>query len=200
MSGAGFILTINMFVAGLLAAAFMAIAAYDRRRESARWLALGYAIGVANFLLELVIATVGTSTVLVLAAYAALLAAFTAFNVGIARKYAVPPPWTTMAVIFVVSVVGLSDGLAGRILVISLTALSITVSLGASVGSVGLSLGSTDGFAVFFGLEAFPSVASAASTSPALAFLPRDSGAGDASFFCSLKSTNSRMASSAPSP
>lgn len=106
MTGAGFILTINMFVAGLLAAAFMAIAAYDRRRESARWLALGYAIGVANFLLELVIATVGTSTVLVLASYAALLAAFTAFNVGIARKYAVPVPWTIMAVIFVASLVG----------------------------------------------------------------------------------------------
>jgi len=106
MTGAGFILTINMFVAGLLAAAFMAIAAYDRRRESARWLALGYAIGVANFLLELVIATVGTSTVLVLASYASLLAAFTAFNVGIARKYAVPAPWTIMAVIFVASIVG----------------------------------------------------------------------------------------------
>lgn len=105
MGGAGFILTINMFVAALLAAAFMTIAAYDRRRESARWLALGYTIGVSNFLLELVIATFGTSTPLVLASYAALLAALVAFNVGIARKYSVPVPWTIMAVVFAVSVV-----------------------------------------------------------------------------------------------
>ena len=40
MSGAGFILAINLFVAGLLAASFMTIAAHDRRRISARWLAL----------------------------------------------------------------------------------------------------------------------------------------------------------------
>ena len=38
MTGAGFIITINLFVAGLLAAAFLTIAAYDRRRESARWI------------------------------------------------------------------------------------------------------------------------------------------------------------------
>jgi diguanylate cyclase (GGDEF)-like protein len=105
MTGAGFILTINLFVAGLLAAAFLTIAAYDRRRESARWLALGYIIGMTNFLFEFAIATFGTSTVLVLAAYAAFLAALAVFNVGIARKYSVPVPWTIMAVVFVVSVI-----------------------------------------------------------------------------------------------
>ena len=61
MSGAGFILAINLFVAGLLAAAFLTIAAYDRRRESARWLALGYIVGMSNFLFEFAIATFGTS-------------------------------------------------------------------------------------------------------------------------------------------
>jgi hypothetical protein len=85
MTGAGFILTINLFVAGLLAAAFVTIAAYDRRRESARWFALAYTIGMTNFLFEFAIATFGTSTALVLAAYAALLAALTVFNVGVAR-------------------------------------------------------------------------------------------------------------------
>ena len=105
MSGAGFILTINLFVAGLLAAAFLIIAAYDRRRESARWLALGYVIGMTNFLFEFAIATFGTSTALVLAAYASFLAALAVFNIGVARKYSVPVPWTITAVVFVVSIV-----------------------------------------------------------------------------------------------
>lgn len=105
MSGAGFILAINLFVAGLLAAAFLTIAAYDRRRRSARWLALSYVIGMAYFLLEFAIATLGTSTVLFLGAYSAFLGALAVFNVGIARKYSVPAPWTAMAVIFAASVV-----------------------------------------------------------------------------------------------
>ena len=37
MDSADFILVINLFVAGLLAAAFMAIAVYDAGRKSARW-------------------------------------------------------------------------------------------------------------------------------------------------------------------
>jgi diguanylate cyclase (GGDEF)-like protein len=101
VTGAGFILAINLFVAGLLAASFAAIAAYDRRREAPRWLALSYAIGMSNFLIEFAIATVGTSMPLVLAAYGALLAALSAFNIGIARKYAVPVPWVTMSIVFV---------------------------------------------------------------------------------------------------
>lgn len=104
MTGAGFILTINLFVAGLLAAAFVTIAAYDRRRESARWFALAYTIGMTNFLFEFAIATFGTSTVLVLAAYAALLAALTVFNIGVARKYAVPVPKIMMGIVFAASI------------------------------------------------------------------------------------------------
>ena len=103
MTGAEFILAINLCVAGLFAAAFLTIAAYDRRHESARWLALAYIVGMANFVFEFVIATLGAWTILVLAAYASLLAALAVFNVGIARKYSVPVPWTTMAVIFVAS-------------------------------------------------------------------------------------------------
>ncbi len=39
----------------------MTIAAYDRRRKSARWLAFGYIIGMSNFLIEFGIATFGAS-------------------------------------------------------------------------------------------------------------------------------------------
>jgi len=103
MTGAAFILAINIFVAGLIAASFLAIAAYDRRRESARWLALSYAIGMSNFLLEIAIGTLGTSTPLVLASFGALLAAFLVFNVGVARRYDVAVPWLPMAAIFAAS-------------------------------------------------------------------------------------------------
>ena len=45
MSGAGYILAINLVVAGLLAASFMAIAAYDRTRTAPRWMAASYLTG-----------------------------------------------------------------------------------------------------------------------------------------------------------
>jgi diguanylate cyclase (GGDEF)-like protein len=106
MTGAEFILAINLCVAGLLAAAFLTIAAYDRRYESARWFALSYIIGMSNFVFEFLIASLGTSIALVLAAYASFLAALTVFNVGVARKYSVSPPWVAMAIIFVAAVVG----------------------------------------------------------------------------------------------
>ena len=60
---------------------------------------------MSNVLFEFAIATLGTSTPLVLFAYAAFLAALAVFNVGIARRYSVPVPWTTMAIIFVASIV-----------------------------------------------------------------------------------------------
>ncbi|HEY6632569.1 MAG TPA: GGDEF domain-containing protein [Rhizobiaceae bacterium] len=105
MTGAGFILTINLFVAGLLAAVFLSIAAYDRRQESARWFALAYVIGMTNFLLEFAVATFGPLTVLVLASYVAFLAALSLFNIGIARRYSVPVPRAIIAVVFAISVV-----------------------------------------------------------------------------------------------
>ncbi len=105
MSGGGFILAINLFVAGLLAASFMTIAAYDPRRKAARWLGLGYVAGMSNFLIEFGIATFGTSAFAVISAFIALLAAMAVFNVGIARKYAVPAPWPAMILLIAVSVV-----------------------------------------------------------------------------------------------
>jgi diguanylate cyclase (GGDEF)-like protein len=106
MTGAEFILAINLCVAGLLAAAFLTIAAYDRRHASARWFAFSYVVGMSYFVFEFAIASFGTSMVLVLASYASFLAALTVLNVGVARKYSVPAPWIAMAIIFVASLVG----------------------------------------------------------------------------------------------
>ncbi len=103
MSGAGFILAINLTVAGLLAASFLAIATWDRTLEAARWFALAYTLGMANFGIEAAIAILGTSLVVVVTSFATILAAMAVFNVGLAEKYGVAPPWRSMAVVFVAS-------------------------------------------------------------------------------------------------
>ncbi len=96
MSGANFILAINLFVAGLLAAAFMTVAAYDTRRVAARWLALGYAVGMVYFVVEFSIPAFNYATPPVVAAFAVFLAATLIFNVGLANKYGIKPPWRFM--------------------------------------------------------------------------------------------------------
>lgn len=103
MSGAGFILAINLFVAGLLSTAFMMIAVYDRSRVAARWLALGYAVGMGFFAIEAVIPALGDARLAVVAAVACLLAGMIALNVGVARKYNVTVPWRLMGAVFVAS-------------------------------------------------------------------------------------------------
>ena len=52
MSGAGFILLINLAIAGLFCASFVLIAAYDGRYVSARWFAATYAMGMVYATLE----------------------------------------------------------------------------------------------------------------------------------------------------
>jgi diguanylate cyclase (GGDEF)-like protein len=104
MSGAAFILAINLAVSGVLAMGFLLIAGYDRSYVSARWIALAYALGVTYFVLEFLIkATPGP--VVDTIAYATFLATLAAFAIGMARKYDTPPPWLAIGVIFAVSVV-----------------------------------------------------------------------------------------------
>ncbi|RUZ76492.1 GGDEF domain-containing protein [Mesorhizobium sp. M7A.F.Ca.US.006.01.1.1] len=110
MSGANFILLINLSVAGLLAASFMAVAFHDVGRAPARWLAFGYLLGMAYSAIEFSIPAFADARLPVVAAFAVFLGATIAFNGGLARKYSVAPPWkpmllflltTTIAVYFV---------------------------------------------------------------------------------------------------
>ncbi|RWO79157.1 GGDEF domain-containing protein [Mesorhizobium sp.] len=110
MSGANFILLINLSVAGLLAASFMAVAFHDVGRAPARWLAFGYLLGMAYSAIEFSIPAFSHARLPVVAAFAVFLAATIAFNGGLARKYGVALPWkpmllflltTTIAVYFV---------------------------------------------------------------------------------------------------
>ncbi|WP_127524278.1 GGDEF domain-containing protein [Mesorhizobium sp. Z1-4] len=99
MSGAGFILAINLSVAGLFAAAFLVVAVYDLARVSARWFAASFAFGMLNFLLEFVVAAAAPSILLRVAAYMAFIAALAAFTRGIAHLHNRRPPWKAVLAI-----------------------------------------------------------------------------------------------------
>ena len=103
MNGAGFILAINLFIAGLLAVAFMTIAAYDRRGMAARWLGLSYLVGMAYIAIEFCIPLIAPAYAkpAVVLAFAVFLAATILFNFGLARKYGRPFPIWPIAVFFV---------------------------------------------------------------------------------------------------
>ncbi len=105
MSGANFILLINLSVAGLLAAAFVAVAFHGASRAPARWLATGYVLGMAYFAIEFSIPAFEDARPAVVAAFAVFLGATIAFNGGLAHKYGVAPPWPPMLFFLVVTTV-----------------------------------------------------------------------------------------------
>jgi len=96
MSGANFILLINLSAAGLLAASFMAVAFHDVGRAPARWFASGYVLGMIYSAIEFSIPAFTDARLPVVTAFAVFLGATIAFNVGLARKYGVAPPWSPM--------------------------------------------------------------------------------------------------------
>lgn len=104
MSGAGFILAINLLVAGLFAASFMMIAVYDVRQRAAPWLALAYATGMVYSIVEFAIPFTTYARPVVVASFASFLAALVLFNAGLARKYDRVVPWRTMVAISLLSV------------------------------------------------------------------------------------------------
>jgi diguanylate cyclase (GGDEF)-like protein len=103
MSGAGSILAINLVVAGLLAASFVMIAIFDRMRTAPRWLAFCYALGMSSYAVEALVPLTVDSRYIVTLSFGLVLAAMVAFNVGVARKYAVSAPWWLMAAVFLLS-------------------------------------------------------------------------------------------------
>jgi diguanylate cyclase (GGDEF)-like protein len=105
MSGANFILLINLSVAGLLAASFMAVAFHDVGRAPARWLAFGYLLGMAYFAIEFSIPAFDNARPVVVAAFAVFLGATIAFNGGLSRKYGVAPPWQPMSFFLVAATI-----------------------------------------------------------------------------------------------
>ena len=96
MSGAGFILAINLFVAGLFSIAFMLVAANNKSDRVALWFGVAYLFGVGYFVFEFLLPLQTSPKLTGFAAFASFLAAVTAVAVGIARRYHVPVPWRLM--------------------------------------------------------------------------------------------------------
>lgn len=104
MDGAAYILAINLVVGGVLASGFLLIAAYSRRYESARWIALAYFLGAAYFAFEFAVAALPRSQILATLTYATFLCALSSYAAGIARKYGEEPPWPILGAIVAGSV------------------------------------------------------------------------------------------------
>ncbi len=86
MTGAGFILLINLAVAGLFCASFVLIALYDRRYRSARWFAAAYAMGMAYAVAEFLLPIFTNIKVGVFVGHMAFLVTLILLNVGLARR------------------------------------------------------------------------------------------------------------------
>ena len=105
MSGAAFILLINLLVAGLFCASFVLIAVYDRTYRSARWFAGAYATGMAYALIEFLIPAFTDVRVAVFLGHATFLVTLLMLNIGLARRYEVATPRILLTAVFAVSLV-----------------------------------------------------------------------------------------------
>lgn len=99
MGAAGFVLAINIFVAGLFAAAFGTIAWRNGAATGARWLAAAYLLGVLNAMLEYILPGQHDPRLLGIVVFAVALSAFLICVIGLARHYAIAVPWAWLALL-----------------------------------------------------------------------------------------------------
>jgi diguanylate cyclase (GGDEF)-like protein len=105
MSGAGFILAINMFVAGLFSVAFFLVAANNKSDRVAVWFGLAYLFGVGYFVFEFLLPLQVSPKLTGYLAFVAFLLALTTVNAGIALRYKTGVPWRVLGAVFGVSLV-----------------------------------------------------------------------------------------------
>lgn len=103
MSAAAFVLAINLFIAAIFATAFGVVAAYARSAVGARWLALAYAIGMVNPVLEFMLPGQVDPRPVGFAIFASFLFATGLCVIGLSRHYRLAPPWRTLGVLVVAS-------------------------------------------------------------------------------------------------
>ena len=105
MSGAAYILVVNLLVAGLFSVTFMLIAFYDDRQISARWLAAAYASGMVYGTVEFLIPLFSDVRVGVFLGHSAFLVTLLLLNVAMARHYKVETPRMLLTAAFSLSLV-----------------------------------------------------------------------------------------------
>ncbi|MBB2972551.1 GGDEF domain-containing protein [Mesorhizobium sp. RMAD-H1] len=105
MSGAHFVLIINMTVAGLFAIAFLGIAVYEKTYISARLFALAFVFAMMNFGSELLVPAISNPKLGYMLAFTTFLCTLICVTIGMAHKYAVRIPWLALTVLSVASLV-----------------------------------------------------------------------------------------------
>lgn len=105
MSGAGYVLIINFSLAALFATTFMVIAQYDTNFRSARWFAASYVLGIVTTVTELLLPLQAHLQLLYIVGFSSFLLAVLAGVVGVSRRYAAPPPWMALTLLFIASVI-----------------------------------------------------------------------------------------------
>jgi diguanylate cyclase (GGDEF)-like protein len=104
MSGASFILFVNLTIGLLLCAFFLLLALYDRRLHAARWFTAAYFFGVLYLLGEVAIPFLDDARPVLVLSSASVLAGIGLLNVGIAKRYEVKPNWPLLLVVFAASI------------------------------------------------------------------------------------------------
>lgn len=99
-----FILGINMSVAGIFAVAFAVVAATNRTARGARWMALGYGMGIINVGLEFLLTRQVDPTPVGIGIFLVFLLALSFALIGVAYHYRAAPPWRAMAAIWVLTI------------------------------------------------------------------------------------------------
>ena len=93
MTGAGFILAINLFIAALFALAFFLVAATNRNDGTPRWFALAYCCGLLYIGAEIILPIQINAQLTYTAGFTAFLGAMSCVTIGIASRYRQPVPW-----------------------------------------------------------------------------------------------------------
>jgi diguanylate cyclase (GGDEF)-like protein len=105
MSGASFVLAINLFVAGLFAVAFFLVAANSKSDRVAVWFGTAYLCGVGYFVFEFLLPMQASPKLGGYLAFASFLAAMATVSIGIARRYRRPVPWKVIGAVAAISLV-----------------------------------------------------------------------------------------------
>ncbi|WP_447756312.1 GGDEF domain-containing protein [Sphingopyxis fribergensis] len=101
---AAFVLGINMSVAGIFAVAFTVVAATNRTARGARWLALGYGMGIVYVGLEFILTRQVDPTPVGIGIFLVFLLALSFALIGVAYHYRAQPPWAAIAAIWVATI------------------------------------------------------------------------------------------------
>ena len=105
MSGAGFILAINLSVAGLFAVAFFLVAANNKSDRVAVWFGAAYLFGVLYYVFEFLLPHQVSPKVTGYLAFASFLGAVTTIAIGIAKRYGAAVPWRLIGATAAVSLI-----------------------------------------------------------------------------------------------